>query len=57
MAEAAEEMPAGYADKMVKVIHNIPLLIIMLVLTIPVSMLGIRIAERVFALSSREAIV
>ena len=50
-------MPAGYADKMVKVIHNIPLLIIMLVLTIPVSMLGIRIAERVFALSSREAIV
>ncbi len=47
LAEAVEEMPAGYADKMETVIHNIPMLIIMLVLTIPVAFIGMRIAERV----------
>ena len=44
---AAEEMPAGYADKMEIVIHNIPVLVLMLVLTIPVAILGMRIAEKV----------
>ena len=47
LAEAVEEMPAGYADKMDVVIRNIPILILMLVLTIPIAMLGIRIAEKV----------
>jgi hypothetical protein len=47
LAAAAEEMPAGYADKMIPVIENIPMLIIMLVLTIPVAVLSMRIAERV----------
>ena len=47
LAEAVEEMPAGYADKMEVVIRNIPILILMLVLTIPIAMLGIRIAEKV----------
>jgi len=47
LAEAVEEMPVGYAEKMETVIHNIPMLIIMLVLTIPVAILGMRIAEKV----------
>ena len=47
LAEAVEEMPAGYADKMETVIHNTPVLIIMLVLTIPVAILGMRLAEKV----------
>ena len=40
-------MPVGYAEKMESVIHNIPMLIIMLVLTIPAAILGMRIAEKV----------
>ncbi len=47
LAAAVEEMPAGYADKMETVINNIPLLILMLVLTVPVAILGMRIAEKV----------
>ena len=47
MAAAVEEMPVGYADKMEPVIHNIPVLILMLVLTIPTAILGMRIAEKV----------
>ncbi len=47
LAAAAEEMPAGYAEKMETVIRNIPVLILMLVLTIPVAVLGMRIAEKV----------
>lgn len=46
LAAAREEMPAGYADKMVPVIGNIPVLIFMLVLVIPVAMLGMRLAEK-----------
>ena len=46
LAEAAEEMPAGYAAKMVPVIGNTTLLIIMLVLTIPVAAYGMSIAEK-----------
>ncbi len=47
LATAVEEMPAGYADKMETVIQNVPLLIIMLILTIPAAVLGMRIAEKV----------
>ena len=47
MAAAVEEMPVGYADKMEAVIHNIPVLILMLALTIPAALLGMRIAEKV----------
>ena len=46
LAAAVEEMPAGYAEKMEGVIHNIPILILMLVLTVPVAVLGMRLAER-----------
>ena len=46
LAEAVEEMPAGYADTMATVISNIPVLVIMLILTIPVALLGMRIAEK-----------
>ena len=47
LAAAVEEMPAGYAEKMAGVICNIPMLIVMLVLTVPVAMLGMRLAEKV----------
>ena len=46
LAAAAEEMPAGYAEKMKPVIDNIPMLIIMLVLTVPAAILGMRLAEK-----------
>ena len=46
LAAAAEEMPAGYAGKMETVIGNVPLLIVMLVLTIPVAILAMRLAEK-----------
>ena len=47
LAAAVEEMPAGYADKMEPVINNIPVLVLALVLTVPVAILGMRIAEKV----------
>ncbi len=47
LAAAVEEMPAGYADRMEPLIGNIPLLIVMLVLTVPVAVLAMRIAEKV----------
>ena len=46
LAAAVEEMPAGYDALMKPVIDNIPVLIVVLVLTIPVAILGIRLAER-----------
>ncbi len=46
LAEAVEEMPAGYADKMASVISNTPVLILMLILTVPVAILAMRIAEK-----------
>ena len=46
LAEAVEEMPVGYADKMVPIIQNTPILIVMLILTIPVALLGMRLAEK-----------
>ncbi len=47
LAAAMEEMPAGYAEKMKPVIGNIPMLVVMLLLTIPVAILGMRLAEKV----------
>ena len=47
LTAASEEMPAGYADKMVPVIRNIPVLILMLVLTVPVAILSMRLAGKV----------
>ena len=46
LAAAVEEMPAGYDQMMIPVINNIPMLIIALVVTIPVAILAIRLAER-----------
>ncbi len=46
LAEAVEEMPVGYSDKMLPVIQNMPMLIIMLVLTVPVAILSMRLAEK-----------
>lgn len=46
LAAAVEEMPAGYDELMKPVIDNIPALIIVLVLTIPFSVIAMRIAER-----------
>ena len=47
LAAAVEEMPAGYDALMKPVIDNIPMLIVALVLTIPVAILGMRLAERI----------
>ena len=46
LAAAVEEMPAGYDQLMIPVIDNIPVLIIVLVLTVPVAILAMRLAER-----------
>ncbi len=46
LAAAVEEMPAGYDQLMIPVINNIPVMIVVLVLTIPVSILAMRLAER-----------
>jgi len=46
LAAAVEEMPAGYDELMKPVIDNIPVLICMILLAIPVAILGMRLAER-----------
>lgn len=46
LAAAVEEMPAGYDQLMVSVIDNVPVLIVVMLLTIPVSILAMRLAER-----------
>jgi len=46
LTAAVEEMPAGYDEMMKPVINNVPMLIVVLLLTIPISMLSIRLAER-----------
>ena len=46
MAAAVEEMPEGYDQLMIPVIENIPVMIAVLVLTVPVAMLSMRLAER-----------
>ncbi len=47
LAAAVEEMPAGYDQLMIPVIDNILMLIAVLVLTVPVAILAMRLAERV----------
>ena len=47
LAAAVEEMRTGYDQLMIPVIDNIPVLIVVLVLTIPVAILAMRLAERV----------
>ena len=47
LAAAVEEMPEGYDQMMIPVINNIPVLIIVLVLTIPVAIFAMRLAERI----------
>lgn len=47
LAAAVEEMPAGYDELMKPVIENIPMLILVLVLTIPMAVLGMRLAQKV----------
>jgi hypothetical protein len=46
LAAAVEEMPAGYDQLMIPVINNIPVLVVVLVLTIPIAVLAMRLAER-----------
>ena len=46
LGEALEEMPVGYADKMSKVISNVPGLIIALILVIPIAILGAFLAGK-----------
>jgi hypothetical protein len=46
LAAAVEEMPAGYDELMKPVIDNIPMLIVVMALTIPIAMLAMRLAER-----------
>lgn len=46
LSAAVEEMPAGYDQLMIPVINNIPILIVVVVLTIPVAFFAIRLAER-----------
>ncbi len=46
LAAAVEEMPAGYDQLMQPIIDNIPMLIVVLSCTFPISILAIRLAER-----------
>lgn len=47
LAAAVEEMPAGYDQLMKPVIDNVPVLVVVLVLTVPVAILAMRLAEKV----------
>ena len=46
LAAAVEEMRPGYDELMKPVIDNIPMLIVAIVLTIPVAIFAMRLAER-----------
>jgi len=46
LAAAVKEMPEGYDQLMIPVINNIPVLIVVLILTIPVAILAMRLAEK-----------
>lgn len=46
LAAAVEEMRAGYDQLMIPVINNVPVLVVVMVLTIPVAILAMRLAER-----------
>lgn len=47
LAAAVEEMPAGYDELMKPVIDNVPMLIVVIILAVPVAILSMRLAERV----------
>ncbi|MBO7607309.1 MAG: MptD family putative ECF transporter S component [Paludibacteraceae bacterium] len=47
LAAAVEEMPTGYDQLMKPVIENTPMMIFVLLLTIPVSIFAMRLAERI----------
>ena len=47
IAAAREEMPAGYDLLMQPVIDNIPALVVVMLLTIPTSILAMRLAEKI----------
>jgi len=57
LAAAVEEMPVGYDQLMKPVIDNVPVLIVVLLLTIPVSLLAMRIAERVLKLHKDDYLI
>ena len=46
LAAAVEEMPEGYDQLMIPIINNIPVLIVVLILTIPVAILAMSLAEK-----------
>ena len=46
LAAAAEEMSPAYAEKVRPIVENVPMLILMLALTVPVAILAIRLAEK-----------
>lgn len=46
LAAAVEEMPAGYDELMKPVIDNVPMLIFVLIITIPIAIFAMRLAER-----------
>ena len=47
LAAAVEEMRPGYDQLMIPVINNVPVLIVVIVLAIPVAILAMRLAEKV----------
>ncbi|MBQ3710773.1 MAG: MptD family putative ECF transporter S component [Bacteroidales bacterium] len=47
LAAAVAEMPAGYDQLMKPVIENIPALVVALILTFPIAILSMRLAEKV----------
>ena len=47
LAAAVEEMRPGYDQLMIPVIDNVPVLIVVILLTIPVAILSMRLAEKV----------
>ena len=46
LAAAVAEMPTGYDEMMKPIIDNVPMLIAVILLTIPISILAMRLAER-----------
>ena len=46
LAAAVEEMRPGYDQLMIPVINNIPVLIVVIVLTIPIAILAMRLINR-----------
>lgn len=56
LAAAVEEMPAGYDALMKPVIDNVPMLIVAILLTIPVAILAMRLAERALFTKNRNAL-